>query len=258
MFVFVLWMLTAAHLLPLNYAMRVRFCNADLAHESDGALLGRTMAAMRSDPGFYLGTVSNVVEKNCACIFNANQVHTQRLVELKIAGGRVKVVPLHMVGTFPGDAPTVVESEQLLSRAVEAARWSALSNFEPHELVVVPRRSGGFSFAVVTVPATECEYPCYAARGITHAQPIVAVSLVSERGEFKRQRKRLPAHFVGKLPASFQQCEAARNAAQMLARKNPRTAPRAQPPASGVKRAPPPIERADFGRRGPASGVFRR
>lgn len=260
-------MAAGSHILPLNYAMRVRFCNADLEHESDGALLGRTMAAMRSDPGFYLGTVANVSEKSCACLFNTAEVHPQRLVELKIAGGRVKVVPLNIVGTFPGDAAPLDESEHLLGRAIEAARWSALSNFEAHELVVVPKRRGGFSFAVVTLPATICDYPCYAARGVSHAQPIVAVSLVSERGEFKQLRKRVPAFFVGKLPASFQQCEAARNAARVLARKNapPSSAAalaarlRVPPPPGANKRPPPqPVERADFGRRGPPGGPFNR
>jgi hypothetical protein len=166
-----------------------------------------------------------------------------RLAELRVAGGRSKLVPVNMLGTWPADAAPIADTERLLSEAVNNARFNCTSTFRLHELVIVPLRSGGFSFALVTVVEEMCVYPCYVQKGQSHVQPIVAVSLLDERGGFRRRRKRLPTLFVGKLSATFEATDVWRNANRVIMRMNapPSTAPPPPPPTlNRLKRPAPP------------------
>jgi hypothetical protein len=235
--------MTDSPLLAPHFALRAKFCNHALSVESNHALAGRVAACLRTDPGLYVGVVARITEVVSRCPTNHDETHTMRLADLRVAGGRLKLVPVNMLGTWPVDAAPIADAERLLSEAVNNARFNCASSFRLHELVVVPLRSGGFSFALVTVVEEMCVYPCYVQKGQSHVQPIVAVSLLDERGAFRRRRKRLPTLFVGKLSATFEATDVWRNANRVLARMNApsSTAPPPPPPTENrLKRPAPP------------------
>jgi hypothetical protein len=224
-------------LLGINYSLRARFCNASFSREPDSALIGRPTACLRSDPGFYCGVVDTVQMAPYPCPLQPTHVHLLRVAVLRVAGGRTKTVPVNILGTWPHDAAPVSEAERMLASAVTTARFNGNSVFHLHELVVVPLRGGGFSFALVVCCAELCLYPCYLHEGESHMQPIVAVSLLDERGGFKRRRKRLPVLLVGKLPAHFQSSDVWLAANRAVARMNKNQPPVAmRPPMAGQKR----------------------
>jgi hypothetical protein len=200
----------AASLLPLNVALTVTLCNGDLDRPGGETLRARHtgVGVLRgSMAGLHLVTVSSVKQSAMhQCLLNTDEKHAMLIATVR-GTSYTKEVPLAVLAVPNAAAAaaitTLSPSDAALVDAVMHATFACTSALRRGELCVVPLRAGGWCWAIVVCEAELVDYPCYLNRDVAHPQRVATVSLLDAHANWRRQRKRLPLYFVGKLPDKY-------------------------------------------------------
>lgn len=189
----------ATVLLPASATLHAQICNGDLDQRAGMALStsNRTVGVLRSTmPGLHAGTVRAVrVAPSHQCLLNHAESHAMLIASVR-GNAFTKDVPLAVLAVPPpanDDATDVgLTSDDLqLHDAVAHATFASSSAFDRGELTVVPRRTGGWAWAVVVfAPESVAQFPCYLNRDVSHSQRILSVALLDLRGFWSGRRKR--------------------------------------------------------------------